>query len=152
MEAQIQHIIYFNKPIDHVFDYLTTLSHWAKWHPATICVSGQTEQPAQKGDKVSETVKTAGIKGNVSWIVTACQRPRFWAMEIMSLSMPFFKKVKITISYALTPKNGGTELTRCFSYRLPSMFLRFINTVYFRHHLESESDRALNRLKELIEE
>jgi hypothetical protein len=56
---RLSHEIVVPRPIGPVFDVATVARHWTDWHPATLRVEGQVEEPARLGDRITEYVRVA---------------------------------------------------------------------------------------------
>lgn len=148
----LTHDILFNRPVKAVFDFVTTMGHWPQWHPATLAVSGDTKRPSRRGDEVTETLKTAGLKGKIRWVVRESRPPNRWVLESKSIGIPFMGKAKARIFYTFTPAGKNrTRFRRKLSYVMPSFLHRIFDLIYFRRQMESESRTALARLKKLVE-
>ena len=59
----VSHHFVADRPIDAVFDVVTTARFWPAWHPATRGVEGDVDHPAQLGDQIIEHVTIAGVAG-----------------------------------------------------------------------------------------
>jgi uncharacterized protein YndB with AHSA1/START domain len=46
---QVSHHFAVDRPIDAVFDVVTTARFWPEWHPATRGVEGDIDHPARLG-------------------------------------------------------------------------------------------------------
>ena len=64
---RVSHHFVVDRPIDAVFDVVTTARFWPEWHPATRGVEGDTGRPARFGDQITEYVTIAGIQGSGTW-------------------------------------------------------------------------------------
>jgi uncharacterized protein YndB with AHSA1/START domain len=152
VSSVVEHTVIFNRPIEQVFAYATTMGHWPKWQPATERLTGgQIEEPAQKGDTATEQVRSAGLTGEVRWLVTECNPPHHFAMRTTHMGLPLMSKVCITLTYSLEPDNDATRFRRRFSFTTGTLLLRILERVYFRRRVEVDSVEALDRLKRLIE-
>ncbi len=98
---QVSHHFVVDRPIDAVFDVVTTARFWPEWHPATRGVEGDIEHPARLGDKITEHVTIAGIQGSGTWSVVELDRPQHLALET-DLAFGHLR-----ISYQLTAVDGG---------------------------------------------
>ena len=85
---QVSHHFVVDRPIDAVFDVVTTARFWPDWHPATRGVEGDIDHPARLGDKITEHVTIAGIQGSGTWSVVELDRPHHLALETDSLRSP----------------------------------------------------------------
>lgn len=59
-----------HRPIDLVFDYVTTPGNWPRWHPSSLAVTGATDHSLAVGEQLEETFRVAGRSGRVVWTVT----------------------------------------------------------------------------------
>jgi hypothetical protein len=103
---QVSHQFVVARPVQAVFDVVTTVRLWPQWHPATRSVEGDIDHPARLGDRVTEHVTIAGIEGSGTWTVTEYDPPRHLALEA---SLPFGH---LRISYWLDVAGGGGTLFR----------------------------------------
>jgi uncharacterized protein YndB with AHSA1/START domain len=135
-----------DRPPAVVFDFVTTPGHWPAWHPSSLSVSGQTDHPLNVGEKVTESFRVAGRRGVVVWTVRQRDPPRKW-----SIDGEIDGKFAGTVTYRLAPDASGTRFTREFTYRAPSLWFALINGIVLRKKIQSESDEAVARLKQLLE-
>ena len=98
---RVSHHFVVDRPIDAVFDVVTTARFWPEWHPATRGVEGDTGHPARLGDQITEHVTIAGIQGSGTWTVVEHDRPHRLALET-DLAFGHLR-----ISYQLTRIDGG---------------------------------------------
>ena len=98
---RVSHHFVVDRPIDAVFNVVTTARFWPEWHPATRGVEGDIDHPARLGDKVTEHVTIAGIQGSGTWSVVELDRPHHLALET---DLVFGH---LRISYQLTTVDGG---------------------------------------------
>ena len=98
---RVSHHFVVDRPIDTVFDVVTTARFWPEWHPATRGVEGDIGQPARFGDQITEYVTIAGIQGSGTWTVVELDRPHRLAMET-DLAFGHLR-----ISYQLATVDGG---------------------------------------------
>jgi hypothetical protein len=98
---QVSHHFVVDRPIQAVFDVVTTVGFWPQWHPATRGVEGAIDHPARLGDRVTEHVTIAGIEGSGTWTVTEYDPPRHLALEA-DLAFGHLR-----ISYRLEEAEGG---------------------------------------------
>ena len=98
---RVSHYFVVDRPIDAVFDVVTTARFWPEWHPATRGVEGNIGHPARFGDQITEYVTIAGIQGSGTWTVVEHDRPHRLALET-DLAFGHLR-----ISYQLTTVDGG---------------------------------------------
>ncbi|HET7478249.1 MAG TPA: SRPBCC family protein [Rubrobacteraceae bacterium] len=144
--ARVYNTVQIQMPIEQVFDYATTPGNWPRWHPSSLGVSGATDHSLKPGEQVTERFLVAGRRGTVVWTVREREAPRRWVIESRTESGGSGK-----ITYALTPRDGGTAFEREFVYSMPNAMLALLDRVVFRRRIEAESAEALRRLKEVLE-
>jgi uncharacterized protein YndB with AHSA1/START domain len=131
---------------EEVFAYVTTPGHWPEWHPSSLGVTGATYHSLAVGEEVTESFLVAGRKGSAHWTVRERVEPRRWVIV---------GRVEGggtgTITYTLTPQDGGTAFEREFTYRMNNPLLALLDTLILRRRIEAESAEALRRLKERLE-
>ena len=98
---RVSHHFVADRPIDAVFDVVTTARFWTEWHPATRGVEGDVDHPARLGDRITEHVTIAGIDGSGTWTVVEYDRPRRLALAT-DVAMGHLR-----ICYQLTTVDGG---------------------------------------------
>lgn len=108
---RVSHYFVADRPIDAVFDIVTTARFWTEWHPATRGVEGDIDHPARLGDRIIEHVTIAGIDGSGTWTVVEHDRPRHLVLET-DLAIG-----QLRISYLLaTVPAGRTRFQRDLEY------------------------------------
>jgi uncharacterized protein YndB with AHSA1/START domain len=138
--------IEINRPIDEVYEYITTPAHWPDWHTTALSVSGATERSLDLGESVNEEVKVMGRRSQAEWTVQERQRPTRWV-----ISGTIAAGASAVITYTLTPTaGGGTTFGREVVYDLPAL-LELVDGVIIRPRLESEADASLAQLKAQME-
>jgi uncharacterized protein YndB with AHSA1/START domain len=136
------------RPIEAVYDYVTTPGHWPEWHPSSLGVSGATDHSLQVGEQVTERFLVAGRRGVVIWTVSERAAPRRWVIEGTITSR---RGGGGTVAYTLTARDGATEFTRVFSYPLPNLVFALLDALVIRRRVEAESAEAVRRLKQRLE-
>src|SRR5215472_14931369 len=137
MQTELRHTVFFQRAIDDVFDFVTTLEHWPRWYPATLRVECD-HGPLRAGARAVEHVRKLGLPGVLHWVVTECERPRRFAMETTAIHMLLFGRAKLRIEYELHAESGGTRLTRVWRYELPPPILPVLDRLYLRRNLIAE--------------
>ena len=151
MPQILHHEAVFHSPLAEVFEFITTTGHWPKWHPATHAVTGQTLKPGQLGDECEEKMLTAGFfQGYIAWRVVSCAAPIRWAIVSTEIAVPLLSRARVQVEYSLKEEGLGTRLFRTFDYELPG-HLWWLDKLYFRAKMESESVEALRRLVALVD-
>lgn len=135
---QVSHHFVVDRPIQAVFDVVTTVSWWPQWHPATRGVEGDIDHPARLGDRVTEHVTIAGIEGSGTWTVTEYDAPRHLALET-DLAFGHLR-----ISYWLeAAADGGTSFRRDLDF--PDLGPQITAA------MESQSAQGVANLARLVE-
>ncbi|NPV60197.1 MAG: hypothetical protein HPY75_11110 [Actinobacteria bacterium] len=138
--------VHVRRPIEEVFDYLTTAANWPRWHPATVSVSGAVDHPALEGEVIVEKVKHGPLRDTFAWEVVERRAPHHWA--IRAASERHGQKVKII--YTLSEEEGGTRWEREMRFYFPSWFAP-LDRLLAARILRKNSETAVRQLKELME-
>ena len=135
-----------HRPVDEVFDYVTTPAHWLVWHPSSLGLHGAIDHSLQIGEEVTEDFKVGGRKGSVTWKVVARDAPTRWAIA---------GKVAAggsgTITYTLRAVPEGTAFRREFVYAMPNWFAGLLDRLFICRRIAAESALAVSRLKQALE-
>jgi uncharacterized protein YndB with AHSA1/START domain len=144
--TRIYSAIVVARPIDLVYDYVTTPRSWPRWHPSSLGVSGAVDHSLEVGEEVREEFLTAGRTGFALWTVAECERPNRWVIE---------GKVEGegagTVTYSLTARPEGTLFEREFVYQVRSPLVALMNWLVLRHRIAAESELAVRQLKQVVE-
>jgi len=135
------------RPIDEVFEYVTTPGNWPQWHPSSLAVSGATDHSLALGEQVTEEFTVAGRRGRCVWTVTERDAPRRWAITTIVEDTG----TKGRVAYTLTATPGGTKFEREFVYKPPNALFALLDRLIVRRRVEAESAEALRRLKARLE-
>jgi len=104
---RVSHHFVVDRPINAVYDLVTTARFWTEWHPATRGVDGDVGRPARLGDKITEHVLIGGHEGSATWTVIEHDPPHHMAIETDAAPG------RVRISYQLTTTDeGGTRFQR----------------------------------------
>ena len=127
-----------------IFDRTTTAKYWPEWHPATVGVSGQIENPMRPGDIIRERARIGQDIGESDWTVTEWVKDRR-----VVLSMPGTRLGDLQIAYQFEPQNDGVQFTRDLTFDASG----FPDTVaqQISRQMDSDSAIALERIKSLME-
>jgi uncharacterized protein YndB with AHSA1/START domain len=134
------------KPIEQIFDYVTTPGNWPKWHPSSLKVAGATDHSLELREKVTEDYLVAGRRGQVVWTVREREAPRHWVIQA-----GLEGGGGGTVSYTLTQDGGATLFEREFIYHTPGVIYDLLDILVMRRRIERESEQALRNLKRLLE-
>jgi uncharacterized protein YndB with AHSA1/START domain len=140
--------IVIRAPIDRVFAYVTTPSHWPEWHPSSLAVSGTSDHSLTIGERVTEDVRVASRRGRVVWTVRTYEPPHRWVLDGIWEGLGAG-----VLSYTLSPWESGddTYFEREFAYTPPTTLLRLLDHLVVRRRLAAESVIALRRLRTVLE-
>jgi uncharacterized protein YndB with AHSA1/START domain len=144
--SRIYNSIHINRPIERVFDFITTPANWPQWHPASVSVSGNTGHSLLPGEKITEDISVAGRRGQVTWLVRGCSAPRRWVIDGNGKDGG-----RATITYTLSPHPDGTNFERELVYTMPNALLAVLDWLIIRSRMKADSAEALRRLKRLLE-
>ncbi len=136
-----------SRPVEEVFDYVTTPGNWPRWHPSSLGVSGATDHPLRVGEQVTEEFQVAGRRGTVVWTVREALPPLRWRIEGEIVGAGSGGAV----TYALAPMPSGTRFWREFAYDLPGTVARALDWLAIRRRVDAESAEAVRRLKAVLE-
>ncbi len=126
-----------------VFDLVTTARFWPEWHPASEAVGGVTQRPFQLDDVIHERGQIAEIRFQVAWRVVEHVRPR---RVVLQSEIP-----PARITYSFQPRGEGTEFRRELLYDEAVFRAAGPDPAELGRLMHTQSQQALNRLKELIE-
>jgi len=144
--TSIRTVVHIARPVDAVFDYVTTPGNWPHWHPSSLGVGGAVDRSLEVGDQVTEAFRVARRQGRVVWTCLEREAPRRWIIRGCVDGGG-----DGAITYVLTPRNGGTRFERTFVYAMPHRLLEILNHLFFRRRIMDESRRALHCLKQVLE-
>jgi uncharacterized protein YndB with AHSA1/START domain len=138
--------IQIRRPIEQVFDFITTPANWPQWHPASASVGGNAEHSLLVGEEITENILVAGRRGEVTWLVRERSAPRRWVIDGTGKDGG-----RATITYTLTRDSDGTNFERELVYTMPNAFLAILDWLIIRSRMKADSAEALRRLKRLLE-
>jgi uncharacterized protein YndB with AHSA1/START domain len=129
--TRITAIAEISRPVEEVFDYVTSPGNWPRWHPSSLAVSGATDHSPRVGEQVTEEFLVAGRHGTVVWTVRESLPPLRWRIdgEIVGAGSGG------TVTYALAPMPSGTRFWREFAYDLPGTVARALDWLAIRRLL-----------------
>jgi uncharacterized protein YndB with AHSA1/START domain len=134
------------RPIQAVFDFVTTPANWPQWHPSSLGVSGATDHALAVGERVTEEYLVAGQRGRTEWLVTEREPPHRWVIATVTEET----HTEGRVTYTLTATETGTHFIREFAYTAATAVPEPAATV-IRRQVEAESAEALRRLTALLE-
>lgn len=143
--ANVTNTIHISGEPDAIFDFVTTARHWTRWHPATLRVSGQIEQPMRAGDIIREHARIGGMDAENDWKVTQLERP-----QRVVLSMPKTRLGDLKISYTFEPRGDGIEFVRSLEYDTAGVAAELAARI--ERQMVQDSEEAVRRLKGIVEQ
>ena len=148
MTTHIRSSAEIERPVDAVYEYVTTPGNWPRWHPSSLVVRGATDHSLAVGEQVTEDYLVAGQRGTVVWSVTAREAPRRWV--IVGTTAETKTRGEVAYTLMATP-SGATRFERFFSYDLPDAPLPDEMVREYERRVQEESDEAVRRLKAALE-
>ncbi|MGH8488364.1 MAG: SRPBCC family protein [Gammaproteobacteria bacterium] len=140
----IRTAISIGQSIDRVFEFVTTVSNFPKWHSSSW--TGPFEHPLRAGEHVTEELSLGGRHARIQWIVRESSPPRRWVIGGKSEDGG-----TATITYTLIPESQGTRFKREFVYNMPVLFGELGDFLSLQSRLQAESAESLRRLKRILE-
>jgi uncharacterized protein YndB with AHSA1/START domain len=144
--TRICNSIQISRPLEQVFDFITTPANWPQWHPASVSVGANADHSLLQGEKVTEDIAVTGRRGQVIWLVRERSAPRRWVIDGNGKDGG-----RATITYTLTPHPDGTNFERELVYTMPNALLTLFDWLIIRWRMRADSNEALQRLKRLLE-
>ncbi len=146
--TRIYTTIHIPRPVETVFNYVTTPGNWPQWHPSSLAVTGATDHSLEVGEKVTEEFLVAGRQGKPMWTVTEREFPHRWVIDgIIERSSSGG-----VVTYTATPSGDGTLFEREFVYSRPSLLFIILDILIIRHRVKAESTLALQQLKKALQQ
>jgi uncharacterized protein YndB with AHSA1/START domain len=134
------------RPIEQVFDFITTPANWPQWHPASVNVEGNADHSLLPGEEITENISVAGRPGQVIWSARERSAPHRWVIDGIGKDGG-----RATITYTLSPHPDGTHFERELVYTMPNPLLAVLDWLIIRWRMKADSAEALRRLKRLLE-
>lgn len=138
--------IEIRRPVEQVFNYVTTSGNWTRWHPSSLGVSGATDHPMDLGEEVTEKFLVAGRRGEIVW--TVCENDPPWKWVIAGETQG---GVPGRVTYLLRPHGNGTSFVRIFDYSSRNLLQYLLDRLVVRRKVTAESEEAVHRLKQVLE-
>ena len=147
MIHHIKNSIQIARPINEVFDCITTPDNWPKWHPRVIGVMGATDHSLKVGEQVSEEFIDVGKHNCVLWTVIEYEETKRWVVDgIDDIEGNDVGQVAFTFGKS----SNGTLLERENTY-FTNFFYGIYNWLIIWPRKNSEAAEALQRLKIYLE-
>jgi uncharacterized membrane protein len=151
-ETRVTSSVDIQRPIEDVFRFGSTPRTWPQWHPTALSVSGAVDRSVREDDQILEQDRFSFLKGSIRWRVRRSTPPSGWIIDGVVEGVPLFAGTTTSITYTLTTVPGGTRLQRDMTYRIPGALARLLDRLYFRSHNVRQSQRAVERMKQLLED
>jgi hypothetical protein len=151
-ETRIVTTVVIRRPLECVFRFGSTPRNWPARHPTALAVTGAVDQPVQAGAEILEHDRFSFLKGCIRWRVRSATAPTGWVIDGVLDEVPLFRGTTTSITYTLTPADGGTFLERIMTYRTPNALARLLDRLYFKAHNARQSQRAVERMRHLLEQ
>lgn len=128
-----------------VFDFVTTPALWHRWHPATVNVRGVPNRPLVVGETAIELIAPAGCRDQALWTVLVCAPPQRWEISTDTANG------SAHIVYEIVAADGGSYFHRTLAFQSKRWPWRALDSNLTRWLLARQSQRAMRRLKEVLE-
>jgi hypothetical protein len=145
--SHVASTVRIHREVADVFAFFTTPKNWPRWHPASISVAGATDHSLAAGEEVTEELRMGAGKGRVVWRVTESNAPSLWRIE----GTPESGDARVTIAYSLRMDGQDTVFERNMDYQFNRLWLRVLDLLFIRRHMEQESQEALSNAKQILE-
>ena len=145
--SRVASTVRIHREIADVFAFFTTPKNWPRWHPASISVAGATDHSLAIGEEVTEEFRMGSGKGRPVWRVTESKAPYLWRFE----GAPASGDARVTITYSLRMDGQDTVFERNMHYQFNRLWLRVLDLLFIRRHMERESQQALSNAKQILE-
>ncbi len=86
-------------------------------------------------------------EGRAVWRVTESNPPYLWRIE----GTPASGDARVTITYSLRMDGQDTVFERDMQYEFNRLWLRLLDLLFIRRHIEQESQQALSNAKQILE-
>lgn len=138
------------RPIDVVFDYVTTPKHWPTWYPLTAKIEGSVESSLEPQNTCTETVCTAILKkifclrSIFTWSVVEKTRPTLFIFNVKTQS-------EGRITYRFEQNGEYTIWKRELIYTPGNFFWSIANKLLVEQKIREASAQALHNVKNILE-
>ncbi|MCH8619617.1 SRPBCC family protein [Undibacterium sp. TS12] len=146
MSTHIYNAIEIQRPVQQVFDYACTPTHWPDWHPSSLKLYTKNAGIAKKGARFEEDVRAGGRTGHLVWTVTEYTEQRSWTGQAT-----VDNGANLTVIYHVSATPTGTLFERHLHYDLPGFVLKILNLLVLRRRIVAESALSLQRLQDVLQ-
>ncbi|HVG24588.1 MAG TPA: oxygenase MpaB family protein [Thermoanaerobaculia bacterium] len=139
------------RPLDEVFDWLTTPGTWPECFPATLGISAaEPMRPVRAGDLFTEQLRVNAWHGHFDWTVEVVERPhRCVITGVASGDLGAVRNGRI--EFTLTGDRTTTTFTREMTYPVQGIAGHFDNLLGFGRAFDKNADVALQTVVSILE-
>ena len=135
------------KPIDEVFDYVTTIANWGVMHPAMArLLVNPPDHPTRVGETFVEHFAMGPIKGAMLWTVKESTRPTRWTGETVMTGLGPY-----TFSFELAETNGGTRVEMRTSYANQTFLAKLVIWLFLERNSRETVAQGVVHLQHALE-
>ena len=145
--SKLERTIEIEAPPEDVYDVMTDPQRLGEWVTIQDELVEAPEQPIKKGDTITQRMKVAGKKFEVSWDVEVADRPK---KVRWTGNGPMGSKARATYEFE-SNGNGGTTFSYTNEYDVPGGPLGKVAGKAMVAASGGEADGSLKRLKQMIE-
>lgn len=148
--SKVIHSITIRKPIEEVFQFVTTPANWPKWHPASVGVEGAVDHSGKPGERMIEKIRLGPFKAEIHWEVIESQKPQRWLIK-GEVHAPFLSGTKMEIIYQLSSQHQETQFERNMSYIPGTLIASLLDKLFIQRHNHHQSKVGLKQIKKILE-
>lgn len=137
---------YIPRPVEEVYNFVTTPSTWPSWHPSSVAVTGDANHSQVVGEQCTEEFLVAGRSGKAVWTVTDREFPRRW---VISGTIEGSNGGGI-VTYTTRAEGEGTRFEREFVYPRRSLRFTILDILFIRRRVKAESEQAVQQLRDVL--
>lgn len=145
--TRIYTAVHIARPMNELFNFVTTPGNWPHWHPSSLGVRGASDHSLEVGEEVTEAFQVAGRRGQVVWTVVERDAPTRWVLDGRIVG----RNSGGTVAYTLQPDGNGTLFQREFTYPTNTLLFWVLDWLVVRRQVQRESEQAVQQLKTLLE-
>jgi len=139
--------IIINRPVEVVFNYLTTPANWLEHLPTSFEIKPEINRPLVKGEKLSEFVKIKGLSGWVNW---DCIENDGRTLFTVQGSSENFGGSRTSISYTFSQDSGRTVFNRIVKVSQNKLIMRMMEPM-IKIYVKKEANFIMTKVKDILE-
>lgn len=144
------------RPLDEVFDWVTTPGYWPEYSPITLAVDAPDPlQPLRAGDRFTEHVRVETWRGRFDWTVDAVERPHRFVLSGVSSGETLESRLAghdtARIELTLSGDGQSTQFTRDLTYPVAGLAAHVEDLMGFGHALDAACDASLQTMVSILE-